>query len=189
MAADPTYENAPLKCIGFAAVDTDIESLIPTIGEAVTWTADWTVGGAVDDGDDFSIDKDTLDLTDREEGCEIDPPKSQNRLHEYVYKLGLDAFSFVAYSLFESAFSISSHHTSADGYYTVQKAITYKAVVIELYGVGIIYCPKCRVHATGLALAIASGAKRKIKVKVFGTADLPAGWAFFPATAAESSGS
>lgn len=168
-----------IRRIAFADAETAIPTL-PAPGGNIDWSAltSWTTVGRIQDGDIADLDEDSMDIGWREESVDIDPPLAQNREAEIPIKNGPDSLSFVSYSVSDAILALSSTAQASAGEVTEGVDVTYKAVIVEITGVGVDYFPNCRVKVTGRPGAIKKLAKIKFDVKVFAGQSLASGHKF-----------
>lgn len=173
--------TGPIIKIAFAP-EGQAPGLRPSLGAKAnykdpSWDA-WTTVGKIQAGDVADLDEDSIDSTPREESIDIDPPLSQNREDEILHKNGIDQVTFSIYSAGLEVMSLSS--TSQIGEDEGQEGvdIAFKAMVVEIAGVGFDYYPRVRVKIAGAPGGIKSLRKYNFICKVFGTVQVPSGLKF-----------
>lgn len=170
-------ETGTVRKVAFASSESAIPTL-PAIGGNITYSTPWdtTVGGQPGASDDAYLDEDSVSITPRHEEVEIDPPLALNTLEEIVIKNGVSAVSFGVYSVSAPVFALSSTATLTSNKSEEGAVITYRAMVVEITGKGILYFPKVRVKVSGTEGAVKKLQKVSIECKVFGTSTIPSGW-------------
>ncbi|MCC6490672.1 MAG: hypothetical protein IT364_24515 [Candidatus Hydrogenedentes bacterium] len=166
-----------IRKIAFAADGTAPPSPTPAAGGLTTWSSftAFTTLGAIEQGDIADLDEDSIEVTPREEGIDIDPPLAQNREDEILFKNGADSFGFACYSVDENVYALSSTAQKSENEVEEGTAITYRAAIIEVTGKGYEYYPKVRVKVTGSPGGIKELRKVQFECKVFGTSSIPSG--------------
>lgn len=168
-----------IRRIAIAAAETAIPSL-PALGSNIDWSGltSWETLGRIEDGDLADLDEDSMEISFREEGIDIDPPLAQNREAEILFKNGADGFNFVSYTFSDSVLALSSTASHASGETTEGVVITPKAVIVEITGRGVDYFPNCRIKVDGGPGGIKALRKVKFAVKVYAGASIPSGHKF-----------
>lgn len=156
---------------------------LPERGETsmVGWDFPWEAYGGQEHTDIFELAEDEINLNPREENVPIDPPLAPNATGVIPIKIGIETFSFAAYTVDDVVFAISStSQLLENGMITESPVFTYKTCALEITGKGVLYFPKVRIKPGVPAGGIKAMVKVTFECQVFGTSDLPSGWGFAP---------
>ncbi len=170
-------ETGTIRKVAFAAVESAIPTL-PALGSNITYSSPWTstIGGQAGASDDAYLDEDSIAIEPLHEDIDINPPLAQNSLDEIVIKNGVSMVSFSVYSISKEVFALSSTGVLTSNVVEEGVTITYRAMVIEITGKGILYFPKVRVMLKSIEGAVKELVNVSFECKVKGTTTIPSGY-------------
>lgn len=176
----PAGETGTIRKVAFAVEGSAIPTL-PAPGSNITYADPWltTIGGQPGASDDAYLAEDDVEITPLYEGIPINPPLAQNKLGEIVIKNAIEMVKFGVYSMKQAVLALSSTATSSSNAVTEGTTITYKAMVIEYTGIGILYFPRVQVKLVTPQGAVKSLASNVIECMVEGTNSFPSGYAWY----------
>ena len=131
------------------------------------WAAlTWNLG---DDGGSFTFSEEEVD---------IDSPTTQFRLDGHLIKNGMEECTFNAAQIIAATFSDSSSGVSVGAVTEEGTVVTKRSLLVEFYGIGLIYCPKVRLRIVGIDSNVNGLVNVKYSAKVFATSSIPGGWQY-----------
>jgi hypothetical protein len=168
-------ETGRIRKIAFA-VASSAPPALPNLGGAITYATPWltVLGGQPEDvaTDDGYIDKHSVTVTPRIERYIEKPPLAQNKIDAKMIKNAADKVTFSLYSATRAILLLSSTSAQTAGPpVSTQEGvtITYRAMIIEIEGLKVLYFPKVRVRITHQGGGIKEHYSFKLEAKVFGT--------------------
>lgn len=171
----PAEKNGPVQSIALAAVGQGVGTM-PAGGSNVSYAGTWSnwtsiqVANALGDGD--------IAIEPYEESIDIEGPLDQNRVAEVIFKKGIRSITFNLYQLNATGFSLDGLNASSGSPSVAEDGTTptYKAMVVEIRGIGMLHFPKVRVSLTEFSSGIKRLSNYAMKCEVFGTAAIASGW-------------
>ena len=173
-------ETGHLHVIAFAAEETAVPTL-PNKGSNVNWSAasSWTTIGGRDQGHDADLAADSVSVTALRDRVKLKAPRAQANQKSIQYANAVDTVSFNCHEVSQTVLDLDSSRDSTGNITERTDTVTRRAMIIELYGHGLLYYPSVEVdmdtpmNASGQASGMTA-----VTVHVFGTDTIPSGEQF-----------
>jgi hypothetical protein len=175
-------DSGPIAKIAFAPAETAPPSPLPALGGAIDWTAEanWpTTIGCVDGSDDINLAADDATYTPNTSEVDVDPPMCLAPQTTYLRKNGGGVVAFSVYDFKQESMQLDSTAVTDANATERGDTITFKAMCVEIAGMGIDYYPNVRVKVSGTAVGVETVGNVSIEAMVYGTAAIKSGVKFY----------
>lgn len=162
------------------AIHATAETAAPTLPSAgANLDLSALPGGWAKVGFEFAEDAFAFSEGDRKR-LEVWPPAAPMKTRVIEKPPSVSSFDFTSYEVGERLYQHCTNMAEANGVYEpLDEHSAYRAVLIEIGGVGCIYFPKVTVEASLPAGGVWSLNTQKGKIEIYGTTTVPSGYRWY----------